>query len=95
MADDFQHYLEDTGVLDTLTTLLVSMYDDKDGIRSQADAAKAIAAKLALINDRTDDVNLLKAEIEKLKADKQLALQKIASLEEAIRDLQAQLHPPR
>ncbi|XP_012059461.1 PREDICTED: C-Myc-binding protein [Atta cephalotes] len=63
--EEFRKYLERAGVMDALTKILVSLYEETE---KPADALEYIRKNLGGIMDSTSEIDILKKELEEAKA---------------------------
>mmetsp|Transcript_11687 Transcript_11687/g.19502 ORF Transcript_11687/g.19502 Transcript_11687/m.19502 type:complete len:96 (+) Transcript_11687:67-354(+) len=64
---EFQDYLERSGVIDTLTQALVDLYEDPSARNS--DGVHALKNKLKIVGEQTNELELLRKENAVLKKD--------------------------
>ncbi|KAG5327009.1 MYCBP protein, partial [Acromyrmex heyeri] len=63
--EEFRKYLERAGVMDALTKILVSLYEETE---KPTDALEYIRKNLGGIIDNTSEIDILKKELEESKA---------------------------
>ncbi|KAL0113636.1 hypothetical protein PUN28_012642 [Cardiocondyla obscurior] len=82
--DEFRKYLERSGVMDALTKILASLYEETD---KPTDALEYIRKNLGNVVDNTLEIDNLKKELEESKAKVAELKLKLAKYEQATDDV--------